>query len=215
MTNDEQSLARQAADPALLWYEKQAWLRALVQVVPVAGGSLDTLLAWRAVHLNNQRIERLFTAISERLEKIEAGKLDEQFIQSEEFFELFRTCTETVVRTASSQKRQLVADFLAGTIQRGVVTELSQQIAEDIQVLQDLHLQILADLAIEPIAEVNSYPSRRLQEMPEAVYQKGIADLERLGFLNYTNAAIVGPSRIMRTTGYFMLFTQAVAGITE
>lgn len=121
-------------DRMLAWYEGQPWLRAVIQAIPFGGGSADTLLAWRALHLNKRRVEELFGSISERLSSVEESSLDEEFLQSEQFFDLFRNCADIVARTSSEYKRKHVADFLAGTIVRGQVHDLSQQIVEDLRV---------------------------------------------------------------------------------
>jgi hypothetical protein len=56
-------------------YEKAPWLRALIQWVPGAG-PVDTLLAWRGTHLNQQRVEELLRNVDMRISHIEGSVLN-------------------------------------------------------------------------------------------------------------------------------------------
>ena len=148
-------------DRTLAWYEAQPWLRALVQTVPIGGGSVDTLPAWRGTQLDQQRVEELFKNVSEKLSRIEEGDLPQDVLQSEEYFEVFRTCAETAAHTASQSKRERVADFLAGTLLHGL-DDLTAQFAEDLKVLQEVHLYVMAQFPREKTHGVKkSYPLRR------------------------------------------------------
>ena len=170
----------------MLWYEKQPWIRAVVQAIPVAGGPADTLLAWRGTYVNQKRVEELFRRVTGRLSQLAESAISREYLASDEFFEILRTCVEAVARAADAQKRKIVADYLASSIERGVFTDLSQQIAEDLKVLQPLHLQIIATLPQEPNVGVNlNSPLVGLEEMNVATYRKGLADLERLGFIRF------------------------------
>ncbi len=183
MKSDSQIIQGKRIDKMLVLYESQPWMRAIVQAVPWAGGSVDTLLAWRAIYLNKQRVEELFSNISERLSNIEESTLNEDFLQSEEFFELLRSCIDVVSRTASEYKRNYVADFLAGTIKRSEIHDLSLQIAEDLRVLQDLHLHILSLLPEKAGTIINFHEVREKAAMDWSIFNKGTSDLERLGFI--------------------------------
>lgn len=228
MQNDEAPTDRGLVDRMLAWYESQPWLRAVIQAIPFGGGSADTLLAWRALNLNKRRVEELLVNISERLSSVEESSLDGEFLQSEQFFDLLRNCADIVARTSSEYKRKHVADFLTGTIVRGQVHDLSQQIAEDLRVIQDFHLQIITSLPqslvpnvlrSEDIREVDKvidfHKLREIVGMGWGVFNKGISDLERLGFIRYRSEAtswVDGDVRTCRPTHYLAIFNDAVAG---
>ncbi len=202
------SLVTEGLDRSSSWYEKTTWVRALIQVVP-GGGSLDMLLARRGTELTQQRIENLIFDVDQRLSDV-VTSLNIDFVRSDQVFELFRTCAETVARSASEYKRGIVADFFAGTLRRGFVDDLSQQIAEDIRALQELHLQILVRLPVEAAAEVDR---GRPEGMSRGVYMKAMADLERMGFVYYVDG-YGSPSERSETnwhaTEYVALFKEAV-----
>ena len=235
MKSDNKIVKPKGIDKLLVWYESQPWLRAIIQAVPFIpipyvnglGGSVDTLLAWRAVSLNKRRVDELFKNISDKLADIEESSLSKDFLQSEEFFDLLRNCAEIVARTSSEYKRKHVADFLAGTIKQGHIHDLSQQIAEDLRVIQDFHLLILASLAQslipnilapenqrETVKVINLHKLREIVGMDWGMFNKGMSDLERFGFIRYTSEATAwdgGDVKVCRPTQYLAIFNGAVA----
>jgi len=195
------------------WYENQPWLRAVIQGVPYAGGPADTLLAGIATAKNQKRVEELFHSVTGRLSALEDHHLNKNLLGSDEFFEILRTCLESVARSADAKKRRHVADFLTGTIKRGTITNLSQQIAEDLKVLQPLHLQILSALPTESDHPVN--PNRQppaLEVMDLAIFQKGFADLERYGFIRFHDqgGGLNAGGGFWATTKYLVIFQHEV-----
>ena len=207
-------LRRSQADNMARWYESQHWLRAMVQMVPQAGGAIDTLLAWRGTGLRNTRVDELLANVSQRLSGLEESALNEEFLQSEEFFQVFVACAEAVGRSASEYKRGTIADFLSRTVIDGVLNDLSTQIAEDFKLLQELHLQILSGLPSKAGAPIDrSRPPEKILRMPPEVYMKGIADLERLGFITYNTGGTglyAGGSGHWETTKYLQAFLHSI-----
>jgi hypothetical protein len=127
-------------------YEKEPILRALVQLLFPFGGPADFLLSWKATNSYQERVLELFENVVRGVSNLEEQTLNKEFLYSEKFLELLGTCVETVARAASEKKRGYVAAFLTGTIKQGQTHNLSQQIAEDLRVLQDFHLRVLASL---------------------------------------------------------------------
>lgn len=227
MEKNKLSVEKNAIDSALVWYQSQPWFRAVIQFIPFCGGPIDTVLASRADNLNKERVEELFSNVSKSLSKIEESSLNKVFLQSEEFFDLLRSCAETVARTVSEYKRNHVAAFLGGTIKQGQTHDLSQQIVEDIRLIQDFHLHILNTLPqsltsniLRPEGERESDKVIDLHALKEAtgldwgVFNKGISDLERLGFINYSSEATVwggGSVDVCRATRYLNIFREAVS----
>lgn len=64
--------------------------------------------------------------VNQRLESLE--QLNEEFLGSEEFFELFRRTAEIVAHSSSAQKRRLLADYLAGRVQGAGITDIGLQV---------------------------------------------------------------------------------------
>lgn len=226
MQDDNISTENKLIDKMFVWYESQPWFRAVIQSIPIGGGSADTILAWRGTNINKQRIKELFDNVSEKLSSVEDSKLNKEFLKSDEFFDLLRDCAETATRSSNQQKRKYVADFLAGTIEQGCINDLSQQIVEDLKVIQDFHLQIIIFLPqnlvpypLSPIDKTASYKIIDLHKLREAVgmdwgmFNKGISDLERFGFINYDSVGTTlsdGDMRVCRPSEYLTIFQNAI-----
>ncbi len=198
-------------DRAFSAYANATWFRALIQWFP-GGGSADTLLAGRGTHLNQQRVEEFLRNVDQRVSRIEESVLNKDLLESDEVFELFRSCVQVVARATSEYKRGVVADFFVGAIERGVVDDLSQQIAADIEALQELHLRVLAALPVQPHSAAEGGVGR-LEGMPQGIYMKVMDDLQRMGFVYYVEGYGGGPGRVEQnwhTTDYVGLFKAAV-----
>jgi hypothetical protein len=211
----------------LTGYEKEPILRALLQLLFPFGGPTDFLLAWKATNLYQRRVQALLETVVLNVSNLEERSLNKEFLYSEEFLELLGTCIEIVAPTASENKRKHVAAFLVGTIKRGKTHDLSQQIAEDLRVLQDFHLQMLASVpdslvpnVLAPVDEGASYrvidlhKLRAIVDMDWAVFSKGRTDLERLGFIRYDSEATAwagGDIGNYRITAYFTIFKDSLA----
>ncbi len=153
--------------------------RSLAASFPIAA-SISQFWSEHESRLRENRFNDLFSNLDEQLSTLEDSVLDKDFLKSEEFFEILRTSVEAAIRTASDYKREYIDKFLAGTIKRGDVNDLSQQIAEDIKELQDFYLHILDYLPTKSSVSVNSEgPMGMLQE----VYYKGCTDLTKMGFI--------------------------------
>jgi hypothetical protein len=201
-------------DQVLAWYGRQTWLRAVVQGVPYAGGTLDTLLAWRGTSLAQERFEQFVASVSARVEHLESASERDQLLESEEFFELFATTVEAVVGSASSEKRARAAAFMAGTIRDAHLHDLSQQIADDLVALRDLHLRILASLPEDPrYGFLSDARGATHLDMQPDVYAKGLSDLARFGFIKLntdsTGTFDSGPPE-WETTEYLTVFRRAI-----
>lgn len=183
-------------------YEKEPILRALIQLLFPFGGPTDFLLAWKATNSYQRRVQALLESLVLSVSNLEERTLNKEFIHSEEFFELLGTCVEIVARTVSEDKRKHVAAFLVGTIKNGQTHDLTQQISEDLRVLQDFHLQMLAAIPdslvpniLAPVDERTSNQVIDLHKLREFVgmdwvaFNKGRTDLERLGFIKYDSEA--------------------------
>ena len=205
-------------DGFLRAYEGATWLRALVQTLP-GGSSIDVILAGRATSVNQRRLIELIDNVEKRVSKLATTELDKAFLETDEFFEVFRATAEIAAHSANEQKRAVLADYLAGIVEAGELTDLRAQVLEDLRSLQPIHLRVLASLP----REVNKAVSRRIpsgdvSNMPPAVYEKAMSDLERFGFLRYNTAGIGtygGGSGHWETTDYVGVFLESVSGASS
>lgn len=145
------------------------------------------------------------------LASLEESALRKEFLQSDAFFEIFRSSAEVVAHSANEKKRLYVAGILAGTIRQGNTNDLTLQILQDLKDLHDFHLAILAFL---PDQAGTAIPPTGPEGMTMEVYSKGVADLERMGFIFFDNKLIGlvnGGGGHRETTEYLVTFKKALA----
>ena len=112
-------------------------LEAAIAAVPVAGGSMVSLLSGAARRIVVARAVEVFRAMKERLEAVEESKIDKGFFESEEFQTLLRLSLEQLQTTHDTTKLQAIADGLAN----GGLLEFSAESRKE------LFFRILRDLA--------------------------------------------------------------------
>ena len=83
-------------------YNNDITSRAAIQLIPIIGGPLDTIMAGYGAEIQTDRFYALIDALGRRLDKLEDATGIEV---SEELFDLFRIATENSVRTRSDDKR--------------------------------------------------------------------------------------------------------------
>jgi hypothetical protein len=215
--SDAASALDSAAASILESYAGMSWFRAVIALVPVYGGSIDTLLAARGTRRGQERLQDFIESVSRRVGALEERTLDVAFLQSDQFFEVFEAAAAVAVRTASKRKREMAAGLLSGTIERAAISDLTLQIARDLQTLDEAHLQVLAFFADNPGLPVDP----NIQPLPLVpigldVYRKILSDLERHGFIRYDNIMVGvlngGPGQWVRT-GYIDIFRRAVGTV--
>lgn len=192
-------------------YQDKVWIRAIIQRLPGLWGLnvfglVDTYLASIGARKDRERVEELFRHVFTRLYRLEDSQQRVEFVRTEDFQEAYRTCIETVTRSASEEKRRLVANYLAGTIEQGTITDLTQQMAEDLKALQPFHLLILSRLP----PKIGDWPPQAIEGMDATDYEKGLSDLERWGFLKMTGGSgrLNGGRGHQAVTSYWPKFRQ-------
>lgn len=191
-----------------------------MQLIPGGVGSaFDVLLVGKANAINQKRFTELVSNVQTLLDRADATDLNNEFLNSEECFEIFRASAEIAARSADAKKREIVAHYLSGIIRAGVITDLSSQVLEDLRFLQPIHLQVLAALPITANEGVDKqHPPKAIENMPLNVYEKAISDLERFGFIRYNTTGIGtfgGGSGHWETTEYVRTFREHIANVSS
>jgi hypothetical protein len=79
-------------------YADQQWLRVTVNAIPYIGGSLDRLLTIHHEEFLKKRINNLFDALIEEIDKIGHSNISYDFLESEEWYDIFLSSLERVAR---------------------------------------------------------------------------------------------------------------------
>jgi hypothetical protein len=175
--------------------------------VALAGliASLDSVYSQKA----NDRFDEL---IQQSFDRLDMEKLDKSFLESDEFLEIFRRCIEIVTKTASDNKRKLIADYLSGVIQNATITNIHGQLLEDLNALQEFHMQVIAVL---PERVDEPFPIReKVTGMLDYILDKAVSDLNRFGLvtMRFKNSSGVD---VIHVTEYLIKFKETFKNINE
>jgi hypothetical protein len=122
-------------------YSENAILRASITSVPFIGSPLDIFLTTEAQKIVNDRIMSLFDKLKEEMNTLEDRIVDKDYINSEEFIELFIRTIEASAKTRNKEKIKLYAKLLKGAIKFQNRKKYSPE--EYLQVLSELTIKEL------------------------------------------------------------------------
>lgn len=121
-------------------YVEQTSLRALIQVIPYVGGSLDTLLSGEGTKIQKQRMESFLRELELRMSSVESTH---QIQPTAELFDLMMNSFDGVLRTRSEKKRRRFASLIANQVSMTRDWEDADAALRLIGTLTDLHIEIL------------------------------------------------------------------------
>lgn len=88
-------------------------LQAAISLIPYAGGFLSTYFGEIRTNRMHERIVRYIEFFSERISEIEQEKIDLDFLQSEEFAELFCQVADQAARSTTEERIKRFSNILA------------------------------------------------------------------------------------------------------
>jgi len=97
-------------------YEENNVLRALVNLVPNIGGSLDILLSIKGSKWREERLKSFLTDLDTRIGEIENEKILEKISESEEFYDLIVQSMNSVIKTRHQKKIECYANILVNSL---------------------------------------------------------------------------------------------------
>lgn len=127
--------------PAIEKYSENALLRIAISEIPIIGSPLDIFLTTKAQRIINDRIMNLFSELKEEMSTLEDRIVDKDYIDSEEFIELFIKTIEASTKTRNKEKIKLYAKLLKGAIKFQDRKKYSPE--EYLQVLSELTIKEL------------------------------------------------------------------------
>jgi len=127
--------------PAIEKYLENALLRASISAIPFIGSPLDVFLATKTQKIVNDRIMNLFNELKEEMSTLESKIVDKDYINSEEFIDLFVRTIDVAAKTRDKGKIKLYAKLLKGAIKFQDRNKYSPE--EYLQVLSELTIREL------------------------------------------------------------------------
>ena len=125
-------------------YEEMFEIRALIQSIPWVGATFDTTLAAEGTRLKRRKLEEFLVELKETMGKISEEKIDKEFLNSEEFYVLFLTILERIMKTYEREKIILFRNIFINSIKvQNADTYYKEGFINIVTNLSVLHVQIL------------------------------------------------------------------------
>jgi hypothetical protein len=134
-------------DRAVERYASADTLRVAVQLVPVIGGAIDTILSGRGSRLQLARLERFIAQLHERLRQVEIGNIN---VNNEDFVDFMITCLEKASRARTPEKSQRFAEIVATQVTEARPWDEADMAARLLGDLEDIHMSILSAALAAP-----------------------------------------------------------------
>jgi hypothetical protein len=139
--------AQAAVDQAVERYASSDTLRVAVQLVPVVGGAIDTILSGRGSRLQFTRLERFIGQLHDRLLHVEAGGIN---VDSDDFVDFMITCLEKASRARTPRKSQRFAEIVATQVLEARPWDEADMATRLLADLEDIHMSILSAALAAP-----------------------------------------------------------------
>lgn len=97
-------------------YEENNVLRALVNLVPNIGGSLDILLSIKGSKWREERLKAFLTDLDKRVGEIENEEILNKISESEEFYDLIVQSMNSVIKTRHQKKIECYTSILINSL---------------------------------------------------------------------------------------------------
>ena len=122
----------------------EAWpLRAIVQVIPIAGGALDALFSGIGANYEHQRITEFLRLLDERLQNVEGRTRLDDVTPSEPLYDYIVQVLDAVRRSRSYMKRERLANMTARQIVHSKPWNEAEAAAKALDSLSELEMEIV------------------------------------------------------------------------
>lgn len=166
-------------------YEGNSVLRALVNLVPNIGGSLDILLSIKGSKWREERLKAFLTDLDKRVGEIENEEILEKISGSEEFYDLIVQSMNSVIKTRHQKKIECYSNILINSLTKPKSTisrELLIAMLDTITIDEIEYLTELKNSSYEIIVD--------LIESKKVIWTKYKNHLEETGSTSIPNESI-------------------------
>jgi hypothetical protein len=127
-------------------YSTNPILRSVISIIPYVGGSLDILLTEKWNSFYQKRIEQMLGQLSIDLKDLE-GKVDEEYLGSEEFFDVIYKVLNEAFKTRLEEKRKIYSKIIRDSITSNKETMETESILEIVSSLYEKDLIFIYKIA--------------------------------------------------------------------
>jgi len=128
------------------WYADRNWLRGLVQIIPYAGGALDTWAGGKAAQHQKQQMEKFIKETARLFASVEEKFVNKQFFDTDEFFSLFRDTLTRAARMHDDEQLKLLSRVLVNSSIGSVDSIVRDSIIDVLGNLKPPHMKVLRTL---------------------------------------------------------------------
>jgi hypothetical protein len=130
-------------------YTSDIRLRSGISLIPYIGTYLDHIFTAKASKYFNDRIEIFINCVTEEFESIDEDKIDKQYLESEEFFDLITALIENSVKTRHIERVMLYSKLLKSKVSKNISKQyeaddftyiISELIPRDIFLISEIEL---------------------------------------------------------------------------
>jgi len=100
-------------------YAEESVLRAAISSVPYVGGALDIMFSSRGQSYIIRRIEGFIEELKEQVSHLEESKINHEFLETEEGFDLLVKAFNSSARTRQQEKLKLYARIIKESLTAG------------------------------------------------------------------------------------------------
>jgi len=108
-------------------YSNSPILRSMVNLIPYVGGAIDVLITTRIQEISWKRLNTYLDQLQKQFENVDESKINKEFLQSEEFYDLFLQTARASTRTRSEQKIKLFSSIIKNAITKEFSNPLSPE----------------------------------------------------------------------------------------
>lgn len=203
-------------------YADNAWLKMGVSNIPYIGPLVDELLSVQAGKITKERVMALIEGLSAEIKRLEESKLDKDYVNTEEFFDLLTHAIRIAIRNRGKQKLSILIALLKSSLTYKVKTVPPETFLYAIEELSERDLFValaLYELEKNISPQSASFPrssDNELMEIRFAGWDK-LPDITGLDFddLQFHFKRLESAGLIREITGMYLGYTGGVYRITN
>ena len=119
--------AKNKIEPLLKKYSDNTFLRATINGIPYIGGALDAIMTTGLQQKREERYQYFLDELKNQIEKLSEDKLDYNYLNSEEFYDLFVMTSSYVVNTRIQDKVKAYTKILSSSLTHGFINKTNPE----------------------------------------------------------------------------------------
>ncbi len=187
-------------------YNDNSLIRGVVSIIPYVGSGVDILLSDKWNKFYQRRVDNMLEQLSNDLKNLE-DKVDEKYLNSEEFLDTMYVVLTESTKTRLDEKRKIFSKIIRDSIVSGnkminteslldIVTELNEKDLMFIYLISECKLKLqLAEFSGEMLQQEKGLNNDEMYEIVRLLFR-----FSYLGLLNYKMNVLTLREKIVFST---------------